>query len=217
LAVPPRAHSLISSAYPPRSGLATRTCLFQIHRACLTPGIGFVSHACPQQGPRWQPWRPMSHPVGAGQIGFVWCAGFHRGHRQPCRPLPTAVRAGIGFVWPRPVACPICHNAFAAKYLRFLSLRRELGLFRTFWPQRSQHGRPCRSSPIPARAGDWLCFARLPQRRQCSDPAGQRLFQAVRGKLGSFGAAGSSRNSAGTCAGPSPSPFVSANWVRLYR
>jgi hypothetical protein len=47
--------------------------------------------------------------------------------------------------------------------------------------------------------------------------AGQRLFQPMRGKLGSFGATGPSDGSAGAFAGPRPSLSVSANWVRLYQ
>jgi hypothetical protein len=205
VARPPRAHSLISSAHPPRSSFATRNCLFQTHCARLTPEIGFVSHACPQQGPRWQSWRPMPHPVGAGQIGFVWRNGSGRRLRRRLRrPAPISVRVGklASFGTPGPTGgtgslagpCPprsgrklalfccgplarhICHNSFTAKRLPAFSLCRELALFRAFWPN-----------------------------------------GAGRGKLGSFGAIDPSDGSVGDFAGPRPSRSIPANWLRLYQ
>jgi len=160
LARPPQVSAFVPFAYRPRNGFAARNCFFQIHRACLTSGIG-----------------------------FVWCAGFHRWQRQRCRPLPTAVQAGIGFVWPRPVVCPICHNSCSAKYLPLLLPGRELGLFRTI-------AFSIGSTPNPPR---------------------QRLFQPGRGKLGSFGAIGPNDGPTNACAGPCLSLSVSANWLRFAR
>jgi hypothetical protein len=95
------------------------------------------------------------------RIGFVSHGGSHHCHRQPCQPLPVAVRAGIGFVWPRSAACPIHHNSFPVKHLPFVS-------FRSDWVCFARLGSSASAlATLPALAhgcpptGNWLRLARL--------------------------------------------------------
>ena len=96
----------------------------------------------PSGGATWGPARRRLWASGVGQIGFVSHDGFrqrrrawpvhvraeigfvshdrsHQRHGQPCRTLAIGVRAGIGFVLPRPFWCPIRHNSFPIRYLPF--------------------------------------------------------------------------------------------------
>jgi hypothetical protein len=56
-------------------------------------------------------------------------------HPSPHGPRPT-----IGFVFPRPLVGPMCHNSFSAEHLYFICTGAQLALFRTFRPHRD--GRP---------------------------------------------------------------------------
>jgi hypothetical protein len=138
--------------------------------------IGFVSHVCPQRRQRLRPCRSALSPADAGQIGFVWRDRSRRRHRQPCWPLPTAVRVGIGFVWPRPFPGPICHNSLSPRYLPFVPLWSNWLCFARFGECR-RHGRPWRPVPFPAGTGELALFRTI---RLCGDstlgPASPRPF-----------------------------------------
>ena len=117
--------------------------------------------------------------AGAGKIGFVWRDGLHRRRRQPCRPLPLPVRAGIGFVSPRPWACPICHNSCPAKHLPG-----QLASFRTLWPGGGGMGHDPGPRPFYRLAGNWLRLARWPPGRQCFRTGRAATLAASAGRIG---------------------------------
>jgi len=170
----------------PRSA---RNDTFQIHPVAPTPGIGFVSHACPHRRQQpLQPRAPMPLPVGAGQIGFVSHDGRRRRHWQPCRPLAIAVRAGnwlclhnrshrrnrqpcrplhkharpgIGFVLPRALAGPTRRNAFSTRHLPFVSLGRNWLCLARLYRATAALAAPAAGASSGQPGANWLCLARL--------------------------------------------------------
>ena len=107
--------------------------------------IGFVLHDCPADASRAAPnW------VRFAQLALA-----------PQAPSPAALPR-IGFVFPRPCACPIHHNSLPGKDLPFISLLCKVGLFRTFSP----FGAP---AVLRARP-NWVCLARWPGPQLRSGP-----------------------------------------------
>ncbi len=67
------------------------------------------------------------------QIGFVRTTDPPAAP-TPCRPSLVAVRAEIGFVFPKPLEGPIHHNPFPERHLPSVLFDGKLALFRTFRP-----------------------------------------------------------------------------------
>jgi hypothetical protein len=82
------------------------------------------------------PWH--GRPARDRRIGFVWrktpCAGRRRQVCPPIRNPKSEIRNGrIGFVFSRPLPCPIRHNSLSTRHLSFLRPALKLGLFGAEW------------------------------------------------------------------------------------
>jgi hypothetical protein len=126
-------------------------------------------------------WRAACCHCPTPAIGFVSHDGSDRRRRQPCRPLSTAVCAGIGFVFPGPSPSPICHNSFPTRHLLFASRREELALFRTFRSSGSGTGDPAGPGLSRPARGNWLCFAQFAAVGGLPEPARSRPSRSWQG------------------------------------
>ena len=117
-----------------------------------------------------------------GRIGFVWHDQSRWRRRQLHRPLPTAVRAVIGFVLPRLCVCLIRHNSSSNKYLPVIAPGERLALFRTIRSESRLQGALRRAGPRPDRV------LGVPDRLRPSGPGlGTSVFPGHRSDAGEIG------------------------------